>query len=177
MKKVVKRKWSSKTLSKLLMIFFIGCLVGWIYEEIFYYVTDRIIENRGFLYGPYLPVYGLGAILIYLLLNRFKKQPLLIFLFSFIITGIVEYFTGFWMLKVYNRRWWDYTGLFLNIDGHVCFRSLLSFSVGALILIYKVVPLVDNIIKKLGDKKSLIFSIIALTIMTFDLILTLLIRY
>lgn len=177
MKKVVKKKWSSKTFSKLFLIFFVGCIAGWIYEEIFYYVAEGIIVNRGFLYGPYLPVYGLGALLIYLLLNRFKKVPILVFLLSFVITGVVEYLTGFWMWEVYHKRWWDYTGLFLNIGGHVCFRSLVSFSVGALILIYAVVPLMDKIIKKIGDKKCLIFSITASIIMIFDLIITLLIRH
>lgn len=177
MKKVVKEKWSSKTFSKLFLIFFIGCFIGWLYEEIFYYVGEGIIVNRGFLYGPYLPVYGVGAVLIYLLLNRFKKYPLLVFLLSFIITGIVEYLTGLWMWEVYHKRWWDYTGLFLNIDGYVCFRSLFTFAVASLTLIYLVVPLIDKLIKKMGKKGSFALSLTIGIIMIIDLILTLLFRY
>lgn len=177
MKKVVKKKWSSKTFSKLFLIFFIGCIAGWIYEEIFYYVDDGIIVNRGFLYGPYLPVYGLGALLIYLLLNRFKKQPLLVFLLSFVITGVVEYLTGLWMWEVYHKRWWDYTGLFLNIDGYVCFRSLFTFAIAALVLIYVFVPLIDKLINKMGKKASFALSLTIGIIMIIDLILTLLFRY
>lgn len=177
MKKVVKRKWSSKTFSKLFLIFFIGCIAGWIYEEIFYYVAEGIIVNRGFLYGPYLPVYGLGALLIYLLLNRFKKQPLLVFLLSFVITGVVEYLTGLWMWEVYHKRWWDYTGLFLNIDGYVCFRSLFTFAIAALALIYVFVPLIDKLINKMGKKASFALSLTIGIIMIIDLILTLLFRY
>ena len=177
MKKVVKEKWSSKTFSKLFLIFFIGCLIGWLYEEIFYFVDERIIVNRGYLYGPYLPVYGVGALLIYLLLNRFKKQPILVFLLSFIITGIVEYLTGLWMWEVYHRRWWDYTGLFLNIDGYVCFRSLFTFAIASLALIYLVVPLIDKLIKKMGNNGSFVLSLTIGTIMIIDLALTLLFRY
>ena len=177
MKKVVKEKWSSKTFSKLFLIFFIGCLIGWLYEEIFYFVDEGIIVNRGYLYGPYLPVYGVGALLIYLLLNRFKKQPILVFLLSFIITGIVEYLTGLWLWEVYHRRWWDYTGLFLNIDGYVCFRSLFTFAIASLALIYLVVPLIDKLIKKMGNNGSFALSLTIGTIMIIDLALTLLFRY
>lgn len=140
-------------------------------------MDEGIIVNRGYLYGPYLPVYGVGALLIYLLLNRFKKQPILVFLLSFIITGIVEYLTGLWMWEVYHRRWWDYTGLFLNIDGYVYFRSLFTFAIASLALIYLVVPLIDKLIKKMGNNGSFTLSLTIGTIMIIDLALTLLFRY
>lgn len=176
---VVKRalKKDKVSFNKLFLIFFIGCVLGWIFEEIFYYVTEGVIENRGFLYGPYLPVYGLGAILIYLFLNRFKKWPLLVFLLSFIITGVVEYLTGLWMLRVYNRRWWDYTGLFLNIDGFVCFRSVFTFGIGALCLIYWFVPLIDKLINKLRKKTVFVLIVVIGVIMVTDLVLTIIFRY
>ncbi len=175
MKKVVKK--DSVSFSKLSLIFFLGCVVGYVYEEIFYFFADGYLYNRGFLYGPYLPVYGVGAILIYLLLNRFKKYPLLVFLLSFVITGVVEYLTGFWMLEVYDRRWWDYTGLFLNIDGFVCFRSVFTFAIAALALIYVFVPLIDKLINKMGKKASFVLSLTIGIIMIIDLVLTLLFRY
>lgn len=175
MKKVVKK--DSISFSKLFLIFFLGCIVGYVYEEIFYFFADGYLYIRGFLYGPYLPVYGVGALLIYLLLNRFKKYPLLVFLLSFVITGVVEYLTGFWMLEVYDRRWWDYTGLFLNIDGHVCFRSVFTFAIAALALIYVFVPLIDKLINKMGKKASFALSLTIGIIMIIDLILTLLFRY
>lgn len=175
MKKVVKK--DSISFSNLFLIFFLGCVVGYVYEEIFYFFADGYLYNRGFLYGPYLPVYGVGAILIYLLLNRFKKQPLLVFLLSFVITGVVEYLTGFWMLEVYHKRWWDYTGLFLNIDGFVCFRSVFTFAIAALALIYVFVPLIDKLINKMGKKASFVLSLTIGIIMIIDLILTLLFRY
>lgn len=93
------------------------------------------------------------------------------------VTGVVEYLTGFWMWHVYKRMWWDYTGLFLNIDGYVCFRSVFTFAIGALILICIFVPLIDKFIKKFGKKESSILSITIFVIMLTDLILTLLYRY
>ena len=180
MKKEVKKenkKDYKQIISKLFFIFLIGCVVGYIYEEIFYFVDDGILYNRGFLYGPYLPVYGTGALLIYLLLDKFKKKPLLLFLLSVILTGVVEYLTGYWMYAIYHKRWWDYTGLFLNINGYVCLRSVFTFGIASVLLMYVVIPLIDKLIKKLGNKISFSLSIIICFIMIIDLFLTILFRY
>ncbi len=177
MKKKAVKKDYKEIISKLFLIFFYR-MCNWLYiwrNFLFYWWWD--LYNRGFLYGPYLPVYGTGAILIYLLLNKFNKNPVLLFLLSILLTGVVEYLTGYWMYNLYHRRWWDYTGLFLNINGYVCLRSVLTFAFAALLLIYVVIPLIDKLIKKLGSKISFNLSIIIGTIMVVDLILTLLFRY
>lgn len=74
----------------LFVIFLIGCLTGWIYEEIFYWYTEGMLRNRGILYGPWLPIYGVGALGIYAM-KPFKKNPAVLFLLSAGITGVVEY--------------------------------------------------------------------------------------
>lgn len=135
-----------------LSIFFIGGIVGYIYEEIFFLIYEHILVNRGFLYGPFLPVYAWGALLMALFLKKFKKNPIIVFLLAVVVTGILEYFTGFFMLKIWHRRWWDYTGLFLNLGGHICLRSVVSFGIGGLLLMYIVDPLVAKSIKKYSPK-------------------------
>lgn len=166
-----------RNIIKLFLIFFVGCVVGWIYEELFYLLVDKKLVNSGFMYGPYLPVYGVGSLCIYLLLNKYKKHPSIIFFGALLITGIVEYITGYVLLAIYNRRWWDYTGLFMEIDGFVCLRSVISFALGALLLIYIALPLIDGIIKKVTIKKLNIITISISIIMLTDLLITLLIRY
>ena len=71
-----------------LLIFIIGGIVGYIYEEIFFLVDDHILVNRGFLYGPFLPVYAWGALLMALSLKKFKKNPIIVFLLAVVATGI-----------------------------------------------------------------------------------------
>ena len=73
----------------LFVIFLIGCLTGWIYEEIFYWYTEGMLRNRGILYGPWLPIYGVGALGIYAM-KPFKKNPAVLFLLSAGITGIQQ---------------------------------------------------------------------------------------
>ena len=159
---------------KLVLIFLVGALVGFLYEEIFYLITDHKLYYQGFLYGPYLPIYGWGSLLL-LSLKKFKKNPILVFLFAILITGVLEYFSGYFMFKIFNKRWWDYTGLFLNIDGYVCLRSVLTFSVGAIILIYWLEPIIYNFFIK--NKFSKNVAIYFLVIYLIDNILTFTLRY
>ena len=146
-----------------IIIFLIGAIVGFIYEELYCLIIDKELVKRGFLYGPYLPVYGFGAIIMTYLLKRFKKNPLVVFLLAMLITGIVEYITGYLMFTIYHRSWWDYTGLLLNINGYVCLRSVLTFGIGGLLLIY-IIGLVlffikgYNLLKIKVDKIKLIYK-------------------
>lgn len=169
-------KLTKKQIELLLLIFITGCISGYIYEEIFYFVVDHKLVNSGFLYGPYLPVYGTGAICLFLILRKLKKNPVLIFLLSIIITGIVEYITGYLMFLIWHRTWWDYTGLFLNISGYVCLRSVLTFAIGGLLLIYIIVPILNKLIAK-KEKLAIIFIIIFMISFVIDSFITLIYRY
>ncbi len=159
-----------------IVVFFLGCVTGWIYEEIFYFVTEGIIEKRGFMYGPYLPVYGFGSIFILLFLKRFKAHPVVIFVGTIFISGVLEYATGYVMLKVWDKRWWDYTGLFMDLDGFVCLRSVLSFAIMAIFLVYLLEPLVRQAELKINSKVFTAICGIIIGVMSIDYMLTLLIR-
>ena len=65
----------------LFLIFLTDCLVGWVYEEVFYWITEGLLRNRGILYGPWLPIYGIGALGIYAM-KPVKKHPVLLFSFA-----------------------------------------------------------------------------------------------
>lgn len=173
---VYRKDIRQKRLEVLVFIFFIGCVIGWVYEEIFYYITEQWIGNRGFLYGPYLPVYGVGAVLMALFLHQYRAKPLLVFVMGMLITGVLEYATGLAMWTIYHRMWWDYTGEFLNIGGFVCLRSVLSFAVGGLALIYVIEPMEERLVTRLSRKAAWI-CIIGLAIMLADFLVTICIRY
>ena len=157
-------------------VFLIGSFAGYIYEFLFYLLIDHKLVNSGFLYGPYIPVYGTGAVLMYFFLRRFKKKPILVFVLAVLVTGILEYFTGVLMFELYHRRWWDYTGLFLNIDGYVCFRSVFTFGIGGLLLIYIVDPLICKLSVKFSSEKYLLGTSCGIFIMVIDLVFTLIFR-
>lgn len=166
-----KKKNKKKTLlDKLLyyfVIFILGAITGYIYEVIFYYITLGVLNNWGILYGPWLPIYGVGAVFLSML-KPLKKNPLLLFILSIIITGLLEYIVGYISVNIFNQRLWDYTGLFLNINGLVCLRSVLTFAVGSLILNYLLLPLID----KYYNKKYYKYTYIIISIFIIDIIVS-----
>ena len=78
-------------LSYLFLIFLTGCLVGWVYEEVFYWITEGLLRNRGILYGPWLPIYGIGALGIYAM-KPVRKHPVLLFFLCAMVTGLFTVF-------------------------------------------------------------------------------------
>lgn len=135
---------------KLGTLFYFCSIFGFVYELILCYIDTGKLFSHGILSGPWLPIYGTGAILV-MTIQKYRNTPFLIFALSFFITGILEYICGFILLKFLKKRLWDYTGYFLNIGGHVCLLSAFCFGIGGLLITYIFYPLVNKIVKKLNQ--------------------------
>ncbi len=133
---------------KIGVMFYLCSILGYFYELILNLFYNGKLYSHGILNGPWLPIYGVGSLII-LLLNKYKKKPLVIFILSFLLTGALEGISGFVLLKLAKKRLWDYTGHFLNIGGFVCFLSAFCFGIGGLLVIYLIYPLVKKIIEKI----------------------------
>ena len=122
-----------------------GGIYGMVYETLFYFLNNGALCRRGSSFGPWIEIYGLGALLIYAMCHKFKKKPLAVFLISGISAGILEYIAGYGMYHLLDgRRGWNYNTEIWNwgnIDGFVCARSILVFAFSGLLLIYVVMPL------------------------------------
>lgn len=132
-------------------IFVVGGLFGFIYEEIFYFFDLGKFVKRGITFGPWIPIYAFGAVLIYLFCFKIKDKPLYIFLVGTIVSGILEFVVGYLLYHIGGIRLWDYSVEILNfgnIGGYVCLRSVLFFGISGLILFFIVVPLLEFINKK-----------------------------
>lgn len=158
------------------VIFTISSVIGWLYEEIFFLLMEGELVKRGFLYGFYLPVYGIGAVFITLFLKRFKSNPVLFFVLVMLLTGVLEYVAGYLLDLIYHKSWWSYEGLFLNIHGYVCLRSVFTFAIGGLILVYILEPLICKMVSKFKKKNVVISSLFLMGIILIDFGLTLLFR-
>lgn len=96
--------------------------------------------NRGFLLGPYCPIYGSGAILITLLLNKYLDDPLTLFIMAILLCGVLEYLTSYVMEKVFHLRWWDYSQKKFNLNGRVCLDTIIPFGILGVIIMYVTNP-------------------------------------
>jgi uncharacterized membrane protein len=132
------------------MMLFIGCAIGWTWEVIYKYIEVGKLVNRGVLHGPWLPIYGAGAVMILLALKRFRHKPIVEFFAAIVLCGIVEYFTAAILEATHDgQKWWDYSGYFLNINGRVCAEGLMVFGIGGVAFVYFAAPMLDNYLRKL----------------------------
>lgn len=106
--------------------------------------------NRGFLIGPYCPVYGCGVILITILLQKYSNDIPALFFLSTMICGTLEYATSYFMEKCFNARWWDYTNRKFNINGRICLETLIPFGVGGTLILCYINPFLVNFISILS---------------------------
>ena len=138
------------TFDSLVITFFIYSILGYIAEVIYCSVGQRRLVNRGFMYGPWLPIYGFGGIIIKLFLSPLSTiniwGPVLVFILGMILTSIVEYI-GSWLLeKAFSIKLWDYSKKFGNINGRVCLLNSTLFGIGGLFIKYFVNPRLDRMI-------------------------------
>lgn len=155
------------------LIIVISGMFGWLYEVVFYYFNSGMTEIywRGGNFLPWINIYAMGAILIYVLTYKKRKNPLFVFIVSMISTGILEYIGGAFMEHIMHIKCWDYTNEILsfgNINGYVCLRSVLVFGLSALLLMYLIVPLCFYLAKKIPRKTFLILSYTICGIFLFD---------
>lgn len=169
------KKQNTNHLCYLFLIFLTGCLVGWIYEEVFYWITERLLRNRGILYGPWLPIYGVGALGIYAM-KPLKKNPVLLFFLCAAVSGVVEYVIGFAGIHLFGLRLWDYRGLFLNIDGIVCLRSVMSFAVMGVVFHYLLEPAAERMVGKANPRAIRAVCLLLLVLFLTDCLLSALFR-
>ena len=107
-------------LSYWFLVFIIFSILGYISEVIYCYILDKKIVNRGFLHGPYCPIYGFGALASIYFLNKYYNDPLIIFTLGMLLFSVIEYISSYLMEKLFNDKWWDYSNYFLNINGRIC---------------------------------------------------------
>lgn len=159
------------SLDELIILFLIYSIIGYIWEVTCVFVLQRKLVNRGFLYGPCIPLYGLGAICI-LYTTSFSNNYLSIFIIGMLSASILEYITGALMLKIFKVRYWDYSTDFLNINGYVCLKASLVWGLFSLFLVKNLHPVLYDLLLKINlfDIHFLIYLVIL--IFTVDVTLS-----
>lgn len=148
---------------KLVFLFGIASVFGYLWEVLLTYIQCGNWCNRGFLHGPWLPIYGFGSLCLLALLHVFANHPVKVFFLSGLIGGFLELITGLSLDIYWNKRYWDYTGLPYDLAGYVSLSSFLCFCVAGTLWVCILVPLLYRIWNKLSHKlqRSLIILYLA----------------
>ena len=154
---------------ELLAYFIIYSIFGYIIETLFALVRYGVLESRqSFLYGPFCSIYGVGAIIMILFLQYFKRNSITLFIGGFIIGSITEYFLSLVGELILHVKWWDYSNMPLNINGRICFYYSIFWGILAIFLMKNIHPRVRNIMAYILKKSSTKFvKALILTISIF----------
>lgn len=151
--------------------------IGWIYEVLVGLLETHMgFVNRGFLFGPYLPIYGLGGLILTALLSPVKKRrlhlgmlpvsPLLVFLGTMAITTLLELGGSYVMEGIMGKWLWDYSGYFLNFQGRIALWSSVKFGLGGVFILYVLHPLLERGLAGLKERTiNILFAILAAAFM------------
>ncbi len=155
-----------------LYLFFVYAFLGWCTEVIYSALHTGKFVNRGFLNGPICPIYGVGILSVYKLLNSVMSNKIYLFIGSVILTSTVELITGFILEKLFHKKWWDYSNMPLNIGGYICLKFSLKWGLACIMVFEIVHPVVLNFISFIPRNIGSIILYLLLNIFFIDIIAT-----
>ena len=162
----------------LFIFFLIYSVIGYLVEICFCSMHQKkIVLNRGFLIGPYLPIYGSSVVLMYYLLQKYADDPVALFVMSVIICSIMEYLTSLILERIFKVRWWDYSHMKFNVDGRICLSNSIMFGLGSLGLFYIINPFIMGFINSIPRLIFIIISIVLFICFTTDVILSIIVLF
>lgn len=148
-------------------------IAGWLCEDIYVGIGQKKFVNRGFLYGPYCPIYGFGALIVLYPLLALGNHPILVFLGGMILTSALEYFTSWLMETLFHEKWWDYSHYKYNLNGRICLLNSTLFGLMALVVVFIIQPYVEKLADSIPDDQMRLFLIVFTVAFSIDLITTL----
>lgn len=154
------------------VLFILYSFLGWTMEVVLTLIEKRKFIDRGFLIGPYCPIYGFGALLITRLLKNYTDNWLVLFILAMVICMLLEYLTSYLMEVIFKARWWDYSDKKFNINGRICLETTIPFGLGALLVMYVLHPFFSSILKNVNDILLLVLATFIFALFLVDLIVS-----
>ena len=166
----MKRKDVFKFILIIFWVFIIGSLIGYGVETIVAIIQNGHFASRqGLLYGPLIPVYGIGLVIYYLVISKIKDESnFKIFIITMILGGIVEYLFSFFQEKLFGTVSWDYSNLWFNINGRTSLLHCIYWGTGGILFVKYVYPLLEKVIKKLDLLALKHVTVILIVLLAFD---------
>lgn len=158
---------------ELLLLFYIYAFLGWCVEVCFQAVTTGKIVNRGFLNGPWCPIYGVGMLGVLLLLKPVMGSLPLLFLLGMAICSLVELVVGWLLEKIFHTRWWDYSDQPFQLGGYICLKFSIMWGLAVTFTVRLIHPAILGVVKLLPTVLGLIFIAVLTGAFVADFIVTL----
>lgn len=148
-------------------------IMGWLVECIFCSIDDKkLVYDRGFLLGPYCPIYGWGALYMHFFLMKYQEDSLVLFVMVVVGTSVLEYLTSYLMEKIFKARWWDYSNRKFNLEGRICLLNSILFGILGLVFVYVIHPVYLTLIERIPNANFIFITSILFVVFLVDNILS-----
>ncbi len=154
----------------IILMFILFSMLGWCWELLYDFLKHGVLANHGVLHGPWLPIYGGGGVFMYLMLNRYKKNWIIVFMGGFVFCTIIEYCTALYLETFKHHKWWSYVNMPFNIEGRICLLASIFFGISGLACIYIFAPRIKEFMKKFELKYVAVICLFLFTLFAIDFI-------
>ena len=160
-------------LPQMVIIFALISLGGWVYETIYCSVVEGEFTKRGFLFGPSCPIYGIGALAVWLVLGQISN-PFIVFLIGGSLATVIEYSTGLFLERRFKKKWWDYSMFKFNLHGRVCPQASAVFGAFSVISVFVLIPTLLEILAIFSKHTLSVMAFVVATLYFLDTVISLL---
>ena len=160
-------------LPQMVIIFALISFGGWVYETIYCSVIEGEFTKRGFLFGPTCPIYGIGALAVWLVLGQISN-PLIVFIIGGFLATVIEYSTGLFLERRFKKKWWDYSMFKFNLHGRICPQASAVFGAFSVTSVFVLVPTMLNILMIFSKHTVSVVAFIVVTLYFLDTVASLL---
>ena len=151
-----------------LSFFYLYCIFGWCFECTYVSLKQHCFVNRGFLKGPWLPLYGSGAVLVLLITMPFDQHPMAVYIAGLIGATLLELVTGEVMVRLFKVRYWDYSNQHFQYKGHICLSSSIVWGFFSVMMVYVVQPQVERFVFWLNSEFVSVMTFLITVCMVYD---------
>ena len=157
----------------LFIIFFVYSMIGYVSEVINISIIEKkLVLSRGFLIGPYIPIFGIGGLFMTFFLQKYSGDILVLFLTSMISCLIIEYLCSLFLEKLFKLRWWDYSNMRFNLDGRICLENGILFGMAGVLVVRVLYPFLLSNLDKLSSKMIIIIGSVLSIVFFTDIVIS-----
>lgn len=146
---------------------------GWVYETIYCSVVEGEFTKRGFLFGPTCPIYGIGALAVWLVLGQISN-PFIVFIIGGFLATVIEYSTGLFLERRFKKKWWDYSMFKFNLHGRICPQASAVFGAFSVTSVFVLVPTMLDVLMIFSSYTISVMAFIVVTLYFLDTVASLL---
>lgn len=155
-----------------LFFFYFYCFFGWCFESVYVSLKNRRLVNRGFMRGPFLPIYGTGTMVMLVVSSPFQNSLILTYIAGCIGATVLEYVTGRAMEALFHMRYWDYSDQRFNFQGHICLSSSLTWGLLTILMTRFLHQPVENFVLAVPEGVLTFITMLLSTILAADFVLS-----